>query len=143
MIRIGAVVLMVLLLAGCGGPDVREERPEAVARVAAKAWMRTDMDTLIDLSCKRMKKQMEAARTSMEEMASIMQSMGVDMKDVRFDFSKVNFDVTEEEEFTATVHMHGPMTVSIPGRSDDVAEQDMEISLVKEDEAWRICSELN
>jgi hypothetical protein len=137
------LVLAVLLVAGCGGPAMDNANPEAVARAAAEAWMRSDVDALIKVSCKHMKKQLEATRASREEMAEMMRSMGVDMKDIRFDFSKVTFTVTEQEEFSAKVHMAGPLTVSIPGRSPDVAEQDMELSLISEGGQWKLCSELN
>lgn len=140
------VVLFLLILCavtGCGGPSVDEADPGAVAQVAAEAWMRSDVDTLIDVSCKRMKQQLEASRASREEMADMMRSMGVDMKDVSFDFSEVAFEVTEQEEFAAKVHMSGPLKVSIPGRSLDTAEQDMNISMIQEDGDWKLCSELN
>lgn len=136
-------LVLVFAVSACGGPAVDEADPVAVARVAAEAWMRSDVDSMIEVSCKRMREQLEASREQIQEMAEMMNSMGVDMKDVRFDFSDVSFEVVHQEEFTAKVKMSGPMKVSIPGRSDETAPQDMELSLVQEDGHWKLCSEIN
>lgn len=130
-------------VAACSAPEADSGDPAAVARAAAEAWMRSDTDGLMDVACERMREQLEASRAEREQMAQMMRSMGVDMKDVRFDFSKVSFTADETGEYSAKVHMRGPLTISIPGRPDETREQDLTLSMVREKGHWRLCSEIN
>lgn len=136
------LVVVCALLSACG-PDMDRTDPAVVARAAAEAWMRSDTDLLMEVACERMREQLEASRAEREQMAQMMSSMGVDMADVRFDFSQVEFATEETGEYSAKVRMTGPLTVSIPGRRDESREQDITMSMVREDGHWRLCSEIN
>ena len=140
-----SAVLMCLavVLGGCGGASVDEGDPVQVAQVAAEAWLRSDVDGLIEVSCKKMREQLEASREEMKQMAEMMNAMGVDMKDIRFDFTDVTFEAEEVGDYTARIRMKGPLKVSIPGRADELRDQDVALEMVNEEGDWKLCSEIN
>ncbi len=132
-----------IFLAACSGPAVDKEDPVSVARVSAEAWMRSDVDALVDVACEKMRVQLEKSRAEMEQMAEVMRSMGVDMKDVNFDFSEVTFEATHEDDYAAKVLMHGPLKVSVPGQANEIRDLNIELGMVHEDGGWKLCSEIN
>ncbi len=138
-----ALVFCLISLVACSGSGVDKDDPVSVARVSAEAWMRSDVDALMDVACEKMRSQLEKSRSEMEQMAEMMRSMGVDMKDVSFDFSKVTFEATHVDEYAAKVLMHGPLNVSVPGRADEIRDLDIELGMVHEDGDWKLCSEIN
>ncbi|MBU1248467.1 MAG: hypothetical protein KKB70_07205 [Proteobacteria bacterium] len=140
---IACACLALMFLTACGGPEVDEADPVAVARVAALAWKSSDLDSMLEVVCSRMRDSLENSRQEMEQMAEIMRSMGVDSADVRYDFSQVEFQAEKVEEFTANVKMTGPLIISIPGRADEVRDLDQELGMLMEDGDWKLCSEID
>ncbi|MGE4470095.1 MAG: hypothetical protein AB7D47_08180 [Desulfovibrio sp.] len=131
------------VLSACGGSqDQPSGDPLAVAREAVEVALAFDLDGLSQLSCEKMREEIEGQRADFEETMNILKGMGVDLSQVRYDMSGVTFELISQEEYTATVHMGGVLSVKVPGLPEESQEQDQDIDLRKEDGRWLVCSEI-
>ncbi|SKA85615.1 hypothetical protein SAMN02745704_01904 [Paucidesulfovibrio gracilis DSM 16080] len=138
-----ALTLAVLAFAvGCNGEEQQPGDPLAVARKAVEVSLAFDLDGLSALSCEDMRRQIEEQRADFEETMNILKGMGVDLSQVRYDMSAVTFELIKQEEYTATVHMGGVLSVKVPGLPEESQEQDQDIEMRKENGKWYVCSEI-
>ncbi len=137
------IFLIFIICSACSDNNFSASDPVQCAQRAATAWFTSDMETLLDISCKRMRKQLEMRREQDEKMAGLMNYLGMDMQNARFDFSQMSFELITQEEFTAKVRMHGTLAVTFPGRTQESMKKDVIIRLQLENGTWRLCNELN
>ncbi|MGE4551776.1 MAG: hypothetical protein AB7D57_01610 [Desulfovibrionaceae bacterium] len=136
------VLLCVPMLSGCGQDD-DAGRPADVARAAFERSLAMDVDGLLEVSCTKLKGEIESSREEVKLMTEMMGSMGVRPKDIQFDFSGLTFEVLEQKPDSAMVHITGDMVMNAPGLGQDVQTQDETVRLVREGGAWKYCSELH
>lgn len=136
------VAACMALLAGCQSGDYDATDPAEVARQAVEINLTFDVDKFAAVACEKMKVEIEASREEYKLMEEMMKGMGVNLKEIKYDLSQVTFEVVDQTEYTAKVHMSGPMKTTVPGMGEEVTEQNRDIDLIKEDGRWRLCSEI-
>lgn len=143
-IRVLSSVLAVLVMTfgvGCG-PEDGANGPAEAARTAFERSLAMDVDGLLEVSCSKLKSEIEASREDMKLMIEMMGSLGMEPQNIQFDFSGLKFEVQEQNDSNAEVHVTGDMVMEIPGLGRDVQAKDETIRLVREDGIWKYCSGL-
>ena len=146
MMMLGGFILLVIVIAGglfvmdyLNQPD---KSPDEVVYSYLEAVGRLDFDQVASLTCEQHRGGVETAGRQFRSMLN-----GASVEDVTLDFSGLTASVVDKTETTATVAVGGAFVMSVPGfdMTFDMDElsgmlgDDANVSLVLENNEWRIC----
>lgn len=130
------LLVLMIVLAACGGSPTPEastttgDGPDVVARNWLTALIGGDMQAAAALTCAERRADLESA-PSAEVPGEI-------------DFTGVTFTVSDQTDTSATVTASGNLSITVSGQTVeqaiDATGMTPTMQLVREDNAWRVCS---
>jgi len=122
--------LVLTLVTACGGGG-----PVGVAKEWVKASAGSDGATALKLTCWQYREEVQMGGFMTAAFGLLV---GIDTEGAKVDLSDLKFSTTSQSGDTATVHVSGEIIVSLLGAAMP-QELDMNLRMVKEDGAWRVC----
>jgi hypothetical protein len=150
MMMLGAFLLLVIVIAGAlfvmNYLNQPKLSPEETADAYINAFGTFDFDTITALTCEQFRGEAETARRNFERFIA-----GMDRDDLSFDFSGITLEVANQTDTQATVQIGGEFAVIAFGvesqfnvdELSDIVGDDANLSLLLENNEWRICESPN
>lgn len=147
MLAMGGFILLVIIIASgfmvWNSEFIQGPGPEKVVTEYMTAFSTLNFDQLASLTCLEYREQLTAAQ---DQINREFAQMGGG-QDFTMDFSTVTASLKSKDATTAQVNLGGSFTIMAAGvsMSFDLAEtggligEDLVVSLIREEDAWRIC----
>ena len=150
MMMLGGFILLVIVIAGglfvMDYLNQPELSPEETTYAYLNAFGSFDFDRITALTCEQFRGETEAARREFEGLIR-----GMDTEGLLFDFSAITASITSQTDTAATVQIGGEFTIAVTGvemtfdinELSDIVGDDTSISLLLENNEWRVCESPN
>ena len=141
MRRIGLIISLAFIAsiaaAACGGgAGGGGEGATAAAKSWFEAYAQLDLSKVKELTCDKEKQEIEKALALLGGGGELSAEALKDLFTI--DVSGLKYEEKGANSSSATVHISGPLKVSVLGESQDEAV-DQDVPLVNEGGAWKVC----